>query len=77
MWYNGIKDDRRILSTYSEHVYKDIFWVNTSVIINYCTIFRCNANANHNREQILFILRFHANQFFFRKLKLEVSWKPD
>ena len=56
-WYRGVKVDRRTLSTYSEIVYKDSFWVETSVIINYCAIFQCNANTSHHREQDLFILR--------------------
>ena len=56
------QQDDNVVSTYSEHVYKDSFWVETCVIINYCAIFRCNANTSHHREQVLFILRFHTNE---------------
>ena len=75
MWYRGVTDDRHTLSTYSEHVYNEIVLVETSIIINYCAIFRCNANTSHHREQVLFILRFHTNDICFTKLKPEFSWR--
>ena len=30
---------RRTVSLHSEHVYKDTFWVETSINMNYCAIF--------------------------------------
>ena len=46
-------------STYSQHIYKDSFWVTMSVIINQCVILRCNTNTSHMREQKC-ILHFHT-----------------
>ena len=76
-WNRGIKDDRRTLFMYSEHVYKDRFWVKMSVIIKYCVIFWCNANTSHYREQILFIFAVPYESILFIKMKPAVSWKHD
>ena len=51
---------RRTVSLHSEHVYKDNFWVETSINMNYCAIFQCTKNTGHHREHT-FILRFLTN----------------
>ena len=39
----------RRVSLHSEHVYMDNVWVETSVNMNYCAIFRCTTNTGHQR----------------------------
>ena len=41
---------------YSEQVYNGDFWVQRSVGISYCTIFRCNTNSSHHRGTNQFCL---------------------
>ena len=60
--YTGI---RRTLSLHLEHVYRDNFWIETSVKINYCAILRYTTNTGHYRQHIS-ILRSRTNQIFLK-----------
>ena len=54
---------RHTVSLHSEHVYKDNLWVETSVKMNYCAIFRCTTNTGHHREPMMScVLRFLTNK---------------
>ena len=58
---------RYTLSLHTEHVYKDNFWVEMSVKMNYSAIFQCSPNTGHHGAHA-FILRFHMNQMFLKHL---------
>ena len=64
MAHTGI---RRTVSLHSEHVYKDNVWVETSVRIKYCAIFRCTTNAGHHR-------RTYTLSHVLNTLSQNVSW---
>ena len=36
------------LSLHSEHIYKDKFWGERNIKVNYCSIFQCTRNTSHD-----------------------------